>query len=274
MDPIEKHYMLTNDYFSWEREEAVAQVFKQDRIINAVYILKADGSRTTIEAKAYLKQMLLDLEADYIRNKTKFYAENPNASFALKKWIEVGGVAAASSMYWCAACPRHNNWQPMIEVAKASVRAREQTKIETGDQSTFQCRSRDMSLLSSSSSATKAQTNGNHDIVAGNSSNGFQKLSSSVLLAPIEYIESLPSKRVRTELIDAFNLWLQAPPQSVRTTKSIVDQLHNSSLMYEPNLGAFRGPTDRKLDSTTLKTNRIFAVATRLRTRFSASLPP
>lgn len=52
------------------------------------------------------------------------------------------------------------------------------------------------------------------------------------ILAPYSYILELPGKNVRGKLIDAFQLWLKAPVESVATIKSIVDELHNASLLY------------------------------------------
>ena len=52
-----------------------------------------------------------------------------------------------------------------------------------------------------------------------------------LLLAPFEYISSLPSKGVREVLIDALNIWMGLPDRSVKTMKSIAQKLHSSSLM-------------------------------------------
>jgi geranylgeranyl pyrophosphate synthase len=43
----------------------------------------------------------------------------------------------------------------------------------------------------------------------------------------------LSSKNVRLQLIDAFNLWLGLPSQSLKIVKEIVSDLHNSSLILD-----------------------------------------
>lgn len=51
------------------------------------------------------------------------------------------------------------------------------------------------------------------------------------LLEPYAYICKLPGKNVRTRMVDAFQQWLCVPESSVAVIKSIVDELHNASLL-------------------------------------------
>ncbi|RHZ58361.1 hypothetical protein CDV55_105563 [Aspergillus turcosus] len=53
------------------------------------------------------------------------------------------------------------------------------------------------------------------------------------LLAPAEYISSLPSKGVREAFIDALNVWVMLPDPNVTQLKSIGQTLHNASLMLD-----------------------------------------
>ena len=52
------------------------------------------------------------------------------------------------------------------------------------------------------------------------------------LLEPYVYISQLPGKGVRGKMIGAFQTWLCAPSDTVKSIQSIVDQLHNASLLY------------------------------------------
>jgi len=61
----------------------------------------------------------------------------------------------------------------------------------------------------------------------------WKKPSATAILEPINYINSLPSKGVRTMLIEALDQWLEVPPTSLRIIKEIVDQLHNASLILD-----------------------------------------
>lgn len=59
------------------------------------------------------------------------------------------------------------------------------------------------------------------------------KLDKEVIEAPAQYIKSMPSKGVRSKVIDALNLWLKVPPESLRIVKDITDMLHTASLMLD-----------------------------------------
>lgn len=52
-----------------------------------------------------------------------------------------------------------------------------------------------------------------------------------VILAPVEYLTSMPSKGVRNAAIDALNVWFQVPNEPLNVIKPIVNLLHSSSLM-------------------------------------------
>ena len=45
-------------------------------------------------------------------------------------------------------------------------------------------------------------------------------------------MSSLPSKGARDQVIDALNIWLKVPRESIDVIKAISHRLHNVSLMY------------------------------------------
>ncbi|RDW65762.1 bifunctional terpene synthase/polyprenyl synthetase family protein [Aspergillus mulundensis] len=53
------------------------------------------------------------------------------------------------------------------------------------------------------------------------------------VLAPYNYIASLPSKNIRDKFIDALNLWLHVPRPALASIKKIIGMLHHSSLMLD-----------------------------------------
>ncbi|KAK6505213.1 hypothetical protein TWF481_007131 [Arthrobotrys musiformis] len=61
----------------------------------------------------------------------------------------------------------------------------------------------------------------------------YPKLSDEVVMEPCEYIASMPSKKIRHAAIDALSLWYKVPPSAVKTIKSVIDMLHNSSLILD-----------------------------------------
>lgn len=52
-----------------------------------------------------------------------------------------------------------------------------------------------------------------------------------ILLAPYEYMHQHRGKEVRSQLIQAFNEWLQVPPESLQIITEVVTLLHTSSLL-------------------------------------------
>ncbi|KAK2006284.1 geranylgeranyl pyrophosphate synthase [Colletotrichum eremochloae] len=61
----------------------------------------------------------------------------------------------------------------------------------------------------------------------------FPTYASRAAVAPFKYIASLPSKGIRDTFIDALNWWLAVPEDSLRSIKTIVSMLHDSSLILD-----------------------------------------
>ena len=51
---------------------------------------------------------------------------------------------------------------------------------------------------------------------------------------PLSYLLGKPGKNVRTELLRAFNFWLQVDEASFQTVDRVISLLHNASLLYVP----------------------------------------
>ncbi|DBA00273.1 TPA: hypothetical protein N0F65_007917 [Lagenidium giganteum] len=58
-------------------------------------------------------------------------------------------------------------------------------------------------------------------------------INEHLLLEPYTYVKELPGKNVRGRLVDAFQEWLKAPQDAVMSIKTIVDELHNASLLID-----------------------------------------
>ena len=54
-----------------------------------------------------------------------------------------------------------------------------------------------------------------------------------VLLAPFTYLEQQPGKDIRTLSIQAFNAWLNVPPESLKIITNVVKMLHTASLLVD-----------------------------------------
>ncbi|GAA93487.1 uncharacterized protein L969DRAFT_89264 [Mixia osmundae IAM 14324] len=54
-----------------------------------------------------------------------------------------------------------------------------------------------------------------------------------ILLEPFHYIDSSGGKEIRSQLIDAFNVWMQVSPDALEIVKRIVKMLHVASLLMD-----------------------------------------
>lgn len=54
-----------------------------------------------------------------------------------------------------------------------------------------------------------------------------------VLMGPFEYLFAQPGKDIRSQLIAAFNEWLEVPPESLGVIKNVVGMLHTASLLVD-----------------------------------------
>jgi len=61
----------------------------------------------------------------------------------------------------------------------------------------------------------------------------WDRLQDRVLLEPFEYVCKIPGKKIRTKLIQAFNLWLQISDEKLGQIGEVVEMLHNASLMID-----------------------------------------
>lgn len=52
-----------------------------------------------------------------------------------------------------------------------------------------------------------------------------------ILMGPYDYMHQHPGKDVRRQLIEAFNSWLQVPPESLAIITKVVTMLHTASLL-------------------------------------------
>lgn len=79
--------------------------------------------------------------------------------------------------------------------------------------------------------ATATATDFMHDPVAA-----WNEHNEKILLGPYDYMLGHPGKDIRTQLIAAFNAWLQVPPKSLQIITRVVGMLHTASLLYVPTL--------------------------------------
>jgi len=73
--------------------------------------------------------------------------------------------------------------------------------------------------------------NGEMSAFDGNSSWSDEK--EQILVGPYDYLFAQPGKDIRSQLIAAFNEWLQVPAASLEVITKVVGMLHTSSLLID-----------------------------------------
>ena len=85
-------------------------------------------------------------------------------------------------------------------------------------------------------SQSQSQTEASHyvgrDLIHGD---GFSWSAEkeNIVKGPYDYLESHPGKDVRSQLINAFNLWLQVPEPELAIINKVVGMLHTASLLID-----------------------------------------
>lgn len=279
----ERALLLTNDYWSWEREREQGESHGEGRIFNAVwFIMKQDG--VSAEAgQEKVKSMILSLESDFVEHKAKLYRENPSLPAHLRLWAEACGIVVSGNNYWCANCPRQRKWKSKpppapkerVRLSQLSAMGRSGSKeakhIEpyvngtngTNGTNSINGKNGTMSNGHAHHSSSMPLTNGGSPKESTSNFNDLQpthniksskrgrpaslttppdtppnsqktpKLDDTPVLAPCTYISSLPSKGFRSALMEALDIWLQVPGQTMQTVKRTIDMLHNSSLILD-----------------------------------------
>lgn len=70
------------------------------------------------------------------------------------------------------------------------------------------------------------------DLIYGEGSNWSEE-KENIVKGPYDYLEAHPGKDVRSQLINAFNLWLQVPEPSLAIINKVIGMLHTASLLID-----------------------------------------
>ncbi|KAF6809680.1 geranylgeranyl pyrophosphate synthase [Colletotrichum sojae] len=229
----ESALVLTNDYWSWDREWRQAQRSQSPRIVNAVHLFMRTRGISMDKAKEAVREKIIAYESEFLRLKDDFYSRNTDAPLYLKRYVEVCGSITAGNHYWCANCPRHHAWRDEeLSVGDGSFSfSTEDNQAESGSLSpgTFSS-----SFVSQKSSPATELTPSE---IFGPATTKFReetrRPSTRALLAPCQYIRSMPSKGLRSLMVEALDQWLLVEDTSLEQIKNIIDLLHNSSLILD-----------------------------------------
>lgn len=259
--------LLSNDYYSWEREWYDAQLKKDNRNLwNAIYLFMRTKNLTIEEGRKLLVKIIHEEEARYTRECQAYYAAHPTCRLDLRRYIEVIGSITAGNSLWAATCPRNfvGPWYPGSEErflqTEQGALFREKNFIsskasKSQDQFRFNPQIPSLSddnddvddgqSTKSSSSTGPAET---RSVSPTNSSaTSFASDEAPIkpvptsqdfqdrlpLHSPSRYIMAMPSKGLRSSFTSAVNQWTKVDKGVMQSISDIIDILHNSSLILD-----------------------------------------
>lgn len=196
LEVAERIIANTNDYFSWEVEKR-----DDDRVENSIKVMMEKENRSEEEAREKLKSAILDDEAKYKLLSIQYLHPPQNVSPHVRRYLVMLELLLGGHHVWCAASERYKT--------HISSNGNETT-------STTQDKYEDTSSQNLSGTTT---TDTIHD--------------DSALTDPVHYIESLPSKNMRSKVIDALNVWFKLSDSQLSSIKGVINDLHNSTLILD-----------------------------------------
>lgn len=195
VDVADRILVNTNDYFSWDGERESG-----DGAPNAIKFFIETEDLSEQQAKEKLRIDILRDEKNSQYLSKRFLQSSPNAPARVRKFLTMLEVLLGGHHIWCAAYKVQCSSREMDIIEKQEVRV-----------------------------CTVEQKSDEIDLHLGSCT----ALDDSALLDPVHYIESLPSKNMRSKVIDAFNVWFQLPHEQIDTIKAAVNDVHHSTLILD-----------------------------------------
>ncbi|GLA05522.1 geranylgeranyl pyrophosphate synthase [Aspergillus niger] len=216
---------LVNDLYSFNREVILEPDTDTDMTIttpNSVWHLMKTLNLTVSQAKEFLlKDKIAPLEREFIAKKAEYLANmdpmTPKSGDIIY-FLEMVGLGLSGNWYWHAIADRFHRWAEILQLPPA--------KLFDYDEATATC----ATFLNSQSLGARSSR-----IV--DSFEGPQTMTDDpyykVLQQPIDYLRSVPSKNIRGTIIQALNLWLDAPESAATQVEDLIGHLHDSSLLLD-----------------------------------------
>ena len=98
--PAESALVMTNDYWSWDREYFLSKRAHAAKMVNSIDLYMRTEGLTVEKARDKVRTSIVAYEQEYVALKTQFYDSHPRMSSVLKRYIEVCGVIVAGNHYW------------------------------------------------------------------------------------------------------------------------------------------------------------------------------
>jgi geranylgeranyl pyrophosphate synthase len=241
---------LTNDYFSFDREWSEREAMRKDSVApepmkNSVWLCMGWYSLSAEAAKEMVKRETIKYEDEFNAKRRAFEKANPAHSENIRKCLDGVAQMVVGNVAWSLQCPRY---RPELRYdANAAVENLFlQSKTPKLGDVEAACASHESQRYAghattgeygvvAAAPATKKQFRKSLDAIAGSmmSEAVSSKLLADVVTAPFEWCASLPSKNVRSSLIDAFTIWFPVSRSAKDRIQTIGHLLHNASLLLD-----------------------------------------
>lgn len=238
---------LTNDYFSFDREWSEREATRKDSVppepmTNAVWLCMGWYNLSAKEAKEMVKQETMKYEEEFDTKRRAFLKANLACSDNVRKCLDGVAQMIVGNVAWSLRCPRYrhelrydpnsavenlflNQETPKLHQLKAACASRTLTKplghATPGEYG-----------IAVAPPKTGTQ-NGNSPNLVIDAEVFSSKLLVEVVTAPYDWCAGLPSKNVRSSLIDAFSIWFPVPRSAKDRIQAIGHLLHNASLLLD-----------------------------------------
>ncbi|KAI4115644.1 MAG: hypothetical protein LQ345_003801 [Seirophora villosa] len=238
---MEKAAIYVNDYYSWAKEKVEqATVAASEDMFNAVAVVMKEHKISEANALDMVREKILECEKEHWTAVADLEAAGP-ISENLYRYLDMTRLCHSGTMLWSAFSDRYN--KPGQKQVKSSLRTQEIPSMSS-DENTLAHRDTPKFLLNGSGTKDEYTPYTSRVHLQDSSSKGepdtptngihlpdSESANSEAVLAPYEYVTSMPSKKVREVVIDGLNRWLGLPEKSLDLIRNIVVMLHTAALM-------------------------------------------
>ncbi|KAF9894216.1 hypothetical protein FE257_007718 [Aspergillus nanangensis] len=267
VDPMCHCASLLNDYYSWPKElKFHLENEGSPKPFNAVYILMKQYHCSESEALQRLQQAFVDHQDIHFRLLHKLERDEGPLPETHQKYITAAQHAASGPEFWYLYCSRYPSKQDLGQpecvldgdVLKYVTAVNEPlgrepvhnvpelhsatgldnlptAKEEIGHQGHISYDKDhddippEYKFQHQGKPGKPPHTSHSSDVVT----RGVGTSSDETVLAPYQYISSLPSKKIRNTFIEALSFWMEIPPSALASINTIIGMLHHLSLMLD-----------------------------------------
>ena len=243
---------LTNDYFSFDREWSEREATRKDSVApepmkNAVWLCMGWHNLSALEAKEMVKRETIKHEDEFDTKRRAFLEANPAHSDNVRKCLDGVAQMVVGNVAWSLQCPRYRpelRYDPNAAVENLFLHSKtpKLQEIEAActnqkpQKSAGHATAGDYGVVITPPS-TRKQLRKSLDAIAGSMTLepevSSSKLLADVVTAPFDWCAGLPSKNVRSSLIDAFSIWFPVSRSAKDRIQTIGHLLHNASLLLD-----------------------------------------